>query len=94
MQYPVLVPSFEYDFNCELNIMIMFAANATNILSGIDSDIIYDILNGVSSPPFSSPLDCVESYLIAIKNKIAVLRNSFIPQLHLLAVQSTGLKSK
>ncbi|CAG9801624.1 unnamed protein product [Chironomus riparius] len=87
---PVLIPSFEVEFSCELNIMIIFAANATNFFSGVDSDKIYDILNGVINAPFEKPLDCVENYLISMQNKIAGLRKSFISQLQQLAVQSTA----
>lgn len=71
--------------------MVVFAANATNILSGVDSEIIFDILNGVINPLFLSPLDCIERYLVAMKDKIDSLRNSFIPQIQILTVQSTGM---
>ena len=90
MNYPVLVPSLIDDFNCELDIMVTFAANAINILSGIDSDIIYDILSGSIAPPFVQPLDCIESYLNVMKFKISGMKNSFVVQLQLLRIQSSG----
>lgn len=94
IDFPVLVPSFLAALTCELDLMVVFAANATSSLSGVDSEIIFEILNGVINPPFVSPLDCVESYLIAMKNRIARLKNSFIPQLQILTVKSTGMQLK
>lgn len=94
LEYPVLAPAFATDLVCEINIMIDFAANAISSLSGVDSDYIFNILNGTVSLPFTPPLDCISSILIAMQNKIASLKNSFIPQIQLLATSSSGLFSK
>ena len=90
IENPVLTPFFVADLLCELDIMIVFAANATSYLSGVDSDIIYSILNGETISPFPSPLDCVESDLIYMKNQIAYLINNVIPGYENFAINSTS----
>lgn len=94
LQYPELAPAFAADLVCEINIMLDFAANAISSLSGVDPEYISNILNGTVNPPFTPPLDCVASALMAMQNRISSLRNSFVQQIQLMATSSSGLLSE
>ena len=88
--YPELTPFFISNLLCEVDAMVMFAANATSSLSGIDSDIIYSILKGSTTPQFVEPLDCISNKLLFINNQISVLVNSIIPGFQDVIVNSTS----
>ncbi|KAL7040068.1 hypothetical protein ACKWTF_000248 [Chironomus riparius] len=90
VENPVLTPFFIADLICELDVMIMFAANATSFLSGVDAEIVYAILNGETVNPLPAPLDCVETDLIYMKNEIAFLVNNVIPGYENFAINSTS----
>jgi len=87
----VLAPAFATSFICEINIMLDFAANAISSLSNVNPDYVSNILNGTENSPFTPPLDCIINNLIVMRNKISTLRKSFVPQLQILAVPSSGI---
>jgi hypothetical protein len=87
--YPILTPFFLADLVCEVDVMLIYAANATSILSGVDSDIIYNILMGVTPAPFVYPLSCVETDLVYLAGQISILLNNIIPGLQNFAVNAT-----
>ena len=91
IQYPVLAPVFAVELVCEIRIMLDFVANAISSLSGVDPEYISNILSGTVNVPFTPPLDCITNNLIVMRTKIANLRNSFVPQIQLLAIPSSGL---
>lgn len=70
--------------------MVILAANATNSLSGIDSEVIYEIINGTTLPPFVQPLDCIADDLIKMKNQISMMVNDVIPGLQDFTQVSTS----
>jgi len=70
--------------------MLIFAANATSILSGVDSDTIYNILMGVTPAPFAYPLSCVETDLVYLAGQISILVNNIIPGLQNFAINATS----
>jgi len=88
--YPVLTPFFIADLLCEVDVMVIFAANATNSLSGVDSELVYNILKGLITPPFASPLDCIANELIYMRTQVSNLINNIIPALENLAENSTS----
>jgi hypothetical protein len=75
---------------CDVDVMVKFAADATNSLSSVDSELVQNILNGLVTPPFASPLDCIANELIFMRDQISNLRNNVIPGLENLAVNSTS----
>ncbi|CAG9797369.1 unnamed protein product [Chironomus riparius] len=79
--FPVLTPVFIIDFVCELHTLVILAANATSVLSGIDSEVIYEIINGTVPLPFVEPLDCIATDLINMRNHILLMSNDVIPGL-------------
>lgn len=87
---PVLTPFFVADLICELDIMIIFAANATSFLSGIDSETIFAIFNGEAVNPLPSPLDCVVNDLTFMSNQITLLLDNIIPGFENFAINSTS----
>lgn len=87
---PVLTPFFIADLLCELDIMIMFAANATSFLSGVDPETIFAILNGEVVSPLPSPLDCIANDLTFISDQINMLINNVIPGIENFAINSTS----
>lgn len=90
LQNPVLTPFFMADLLCELDVMIVFAANATSFLSGINSDVIYSILNGGVVSPLPSPLNCISNDLMFMSNQISNLINNIIPGFQSIAIHSTS----
>lgn len=70
--------------------MIIFAANATSTLSGVDSEIIYNILTGVTVAPFTYPLSCIETDLVYLAGQISILVNNIIPGLQNFAINATS----
>ena len=70
--------------------MLIFAANATSILTEVDSDIIYNILTGVTVAPFAYPLSCIEADLVYLAGQISILVNNIIPGLQNFAIRSTS----
>jgi hypothetical protein len=70
--------------------MVMFVANATSSMSGVDSDIIYAILNGETVNPLPSPLDCIANDLNFMKNQINNLVSNVIPGYAKFAENSTS----
>jgi len=70
--------------------MILFAANATNHYSGVDSNLVNNFLRGLEDSSFASPLDCIQNDLVYMRNEISTLVNYVIPQLENFAVNSTS----
>lgn len=70
--------------------MIPFAANATSHYSGVDSDLVNNFLRGLDNSSFASPLDCIQTDLVHMRNEISTLVNYVIPQLENFAVNSTS----
>jgi hypothetical protein len=87
----VLAPAFATILISEIRIMLDFAANAISSLSNVDPNYISDILSGSVNQPFTPPLDCITNNLVTMRNKISNLRKSFVPQMQLLAVPSSGI---
>jgi hypothetical protein len=90
VDYPVLAPFFVADLLCEFDVMVMFAANVTSSLSGVDAETIYAILNGEVIDPLPEPLDCIANDLNFIKNQISQIVNNVIPGFEIIAVNSTS----
>ncbi|CAG9797368.1 unnamed protein product [Chironomus riparius] len=88
--HPILTPFFIADLICEVDVMLIFAANATSILTEVDSDIIYNILTGVTVAPFAYPLSCIETDLVYLAGQISILVNNIIPGLQNFAITSTS----
>ena len=85
-----MTPFFIADLICEVDVMVMFAANATNSLLDVDSELVYNILKESTAPPFASPLDCIANELIYMRTQISNMINNIIPALENLAVNSTS----
>lgn len=88
--YPELTPFLIANLYCEVDTMVMFAANSTSYLSGVDSDIIYEIIKGSRTPPFAAPLDCIANQLLFMNSQVSILVNSLIPGLENFAANSTS----
>jgi hypothetical protein len=91
--YPSLTPFFLADLICEVDVMIILAANATSTLSGVDSETIYNILMGTTTAPFAHPLSCIETDLVYLAGQISILVNNIIPGLQNFNVNATGNQS-
>lgn len=65
-------------------------------MSGANLTYILDILRGAISPPFSSPLDCIQNELLSYPTFVENITTNEISRLELLAQESPGrfLKSQ
>jgi len=70
--------------------LVLLVANATSQFSGVDSDVVYDIINGTAVPPFPAPLDCIANDLLAIRAQLQTMTENVIPGLRDFTVVSTS----
>ena len=66
---------------CELNVTTSILATGLNQLTGLNFWYIFDILIGNISPPFDSPLDCIESELLSFYLYTQNIAETIIPEL-------------
>ena len=59
-------------------------------MSGSDISYIIDILSGAVSPPFTSPLDCIQSELLSYPEFVENITLNVIPRIEELAQESPG----
>ncbi|CAG9807512.1 unnamed protein product [Chironomus riparius] len=90
IHYPILTPVFVLDFICELDTLVLLVANATSQFSGVDSEVVFEIINGTSLPPFPAPLDCIANDLLAIRTQLQTMTEHVIPGLRDFVVASTS----
>jgi hypothetical protein len=73
--------------------MIILVANSTSSLTGVDSEVIYQILTSNISEPFQAPLDCIAANLLFLRNAISNYKNNVIPGLNNYAATANGKSS-
>ena len=90
MAYPELTPYFIDTLICEIDAIVIFAANATSHLSNVDSDIIFNIIKETTVPPFEATLDCIRSELLFMSSQISILVNDIIPGIQKIYINSSS----
>jgi hypothetical protein len=56
--------------------MLVLFSNGTSQLTGSHLNYIEAILYGQIAPPFPAPLDCIQDFLIAFRDKLTSTKNS------------------
>lgn len=77
------------NFLCRLGVTMNILSVGTSRLTGVDSDYIFDILNG-SILPFETPLDCIELELLSFVEFRQNIFNNEIPLLRSKVQVSTS----
>ncbi|CAG9797219.1 unnamed protein product [Chironomus riparius] len=80
--------SFLDYFICNLDLTINTMALGTSQFSGISSDYIRGIFDGLISPPFVHPLSCIEDELLSFNLFVKNLTENVVPNLETQVIPS------
>lgn len=89
-EYPGITNSFITFYNCNVNTTTYMLAAGLSQMSGTDINYILSILSGTISPPFASPLDCIQNELLFYTAYVENITSNVISELELLAQVSPG----
>lgn len=87
IESPVSSNGAASSLNCKVNHFKTLISEAVNRLAGSDTSYVDDILSGLVSPSFESPLDCIQDGLVSLKDVLNnannidadVIRKNFAP---------------
>jgi hypothetical protein len=87
--YPQMGGTYVNYLVCHLRQLIFSLFEETSQMTGVDYDYIFGIVFGSITPPFTSPVDCIETELLSFMEFVSS-KNSLLNDLHSQVTTSTS----